>query len=211
MHSSHQAHLTNPPSTHCCSMLQVLSKAPSSKESGKAFLEEITPLVQSFPHNQALMCLHARQLLRLGRYQEALQAVAPCLGCGNDLAPSRWALHLTVHAHWLTGGLDQVCPHSQPQQLAETGSHLLTNDALQAGKLCSVSCLLSCCLGIFKLGSLCAADVVCVRKSLLTPVTLALVSPSVKWFGLLWPLAFLPDHKSCTAFASVIQPFAGQP
>ncbi len=92
-------------------MLQVLSKPPTPKESGKAFLEEITPLVQRFSQNQALLCLQARQLLHLGKFQEALQAVAPCLGCGNDLAPSRWALHLTVHAHWLTGGLDQVCPH----------------------------------------------------------------------------------------------------
>jgi hypothetical protein len=111
LHSSHQAHLTNPPSMHCCSMSQVLSKAPATKESGKAFLEELTPLVVRFPHNQALMCLQARQLMQLGRYEDALLAVAPALGCGNDLAPSRWAIHLTVHAHWLTGGLDQVCPH----------------------------------------------------------------------------------------------------
>ena len=111
-------------------MLQVLSKAPTPKESGKAFLEEMAPFVQSFPQNQALLCLHARQLLHLGRFQEALLAVAPCLGCGNDLAPSRWALHLNVHAHWLTGGLDQVCPHSQPEQMAETGSHLLATVAL---------------------------------------------------------------------------------
>ncbi|KAA6422315.1 MAG: hypothetical protein FRX49_07785 [Trebouxia sp. A1-2] len=36
------------------------------------------------------------------------KAVAPSLGCNSDLAPSRWALHLTLHVHWLTGGLDQM-------------------------------------------------------------------------------------------------------
>ena len=129
-----------------------LKQGPRPKKSGgEALLEEFTPLVLRFPHNQALMCLQARQLLHLGRYQEALLAVVPCLGCGNDLAPSRWALHLTVHAHWLTGGLDQVCPHLQPQQMAETGSHsqpeqlaetsshLLTNVAIHSCKFCIVS------------------------------------------------------------------------
>lgn len=95
-------------------------------------------MVQGFPHNQALICLQARQLLQLGRFQDALQTVASSLGCHNDLAPSRWVLHLNVHIHWLTGGLDQVCPYSQPQQMAETGSQLLANVALQPCKLCIV-------------------------------------------------------------------------
>ena len=96
-------------------MLQVVNKAPSPKESGEALIEEMSPLVRRFPQNQAVMCLQARQLLQLGRFQDVLQAVAPSLGCNSDLAPSRWALHLTLHVHWLTGGLDQVCPHFQPE------------------------------------------------------------------------------------------------
>ena len=120
-------------------MLQVLKKGPTPAESGEALLQEMTPMVCRCPHNQALMCLQARQLLQLGRFQEVLQTMAPSLGCGNDLAPSRWALHLTLHVHWLTGGLDQVCPHFQPEQMAETGSHLLANVALQSCKLCIVS------------------------------------------------------------------------
>ncbi|KAL0030445.1 hypothetical protein WJX79_005663 [Trebouxia sp. C0005] len=87
---------------------KVVNKAPSPKESGEALIEEMSPLVRRFPQNQAVMCLQARQLLQLGRFQDVLQAVAPSLGCNSDLAPSRWALHLTLHVHWLTGGLDQM-------------------------------------------------------------------------------------------------------
>ncbi len=145
-------------------MSQVLQKEPSPKESGEALLEEVAPLAHCFPHNQALTCLQARQLLQLGRFQEVLQAVAPSLGCNNDLAPSRWALHLTLHVHWLTGGLDQVCCYLQPEQMAETGSDLPANVALQSCKVCIVSHLLPFCLSIFELGSLYAADVVCVKS-----------------------------------------------
>ncbi|DBA85409.1 TPA: hypothetical protein ACH3X2_006087 [Trebouxia sp. C0005] len=87
---------------------KVVNKAPSPKKSGEALIEEMSPLVRRFPQNQAVMCLQARQLLQLGRFQDVLQAVAPSLGCNSDLAPSRWALHLTLHVHWLTGGLDQM-------------------------------------------------------------------------------------------------------
>jgi len=102
--------------------------------------------------------------MQLGRLHDVLQTVAAFLGCNNDVAASRWALHLTVHVHWLTGDLDQVCCHFQPEQLAETGSDLLANVLIQSCKLCIASQLASLQLSIFKLGNLYAADVVCVAR-----------------------------------------------
>jgi hypothetical protein len=145
-------------------MLQVLNKHPSPGLSGEALLADCLPLVCSFPQNQALMCLQARQQMQLGRLHDVLQTVAAFLGCNNDMAASRWALHLTVHVHWLTGDLDQVCCHFQPEQLAETGSDLLANVLIQSCKLCIASQLASLQLSIFKLGNLYAADVVCVAR-----------------------------------------------
>jgi hypothetical protein len=145
-------------------MLQVLNKHPSPGLSGEALLADCLPLVCSFPQNQALMCLQARQQMQLGRLHDVLQTVAAFLGCNNDVAASRWALHLTVHVHWLTGDLDQVCCHFQPEQLAETGSDLLANVPIQSCKLCIASQLASSQLSIVKLGNLYAADVVCVAS-----------------------------------------------
>ncbi len=93
---------------HCCSVLQVLNTDLSPGLPGEALLDEMSPLVRRFPQNQALMCLQARQQMQLGRLQDVLQTVAAFLGCSNDMAASRWALHLTVHVHWLTGELNEV-------------------------------------------------------------------------------------------------------
>ncbi|KAL0042394.1 hypothetical protein WJX77_011151 [Trebouxia sp. C0004] len=90
------------------SIAQVLEKVPSPGLSGEALLADCFPLVCSFPQNQALMCLQARQQLQLGRFPDVVQTVAAFLGGSNEVAPSRWALHLSVHVHWLTGDLDQM-------------------------------------------------------------------------------------------------------
>ncbi|DBA95050.1 TPA: hypothetical protein ACH3X1_002563 [Trebouxia sp. C0004] len=89
------------------SIAAILNKDPSTGPTGEALLAACLPLVCQFPQNQALVCLQARQQMQLGRFEDVLQTVA-ALGCNNDLAPSRWALHLTLHVHWLTGGLDQM-------------------------------------------------------------------------------------------------------
>jgi len=78
------------------------------------------------------MCLQARQQMQLGRFKAVLKTVAPFLGGSYALAPSRWALHLTVHMHWLNGDLDQVCCYLHSQQLAETGSDQRYNTVLRA-------------------------------------------------------------------------------
>ena len=124
---------------HCCSVLQVLNRIPCRDLPGEALLADCLPLVCQFPQNQALMCLQARQQMLLGRFGDVLQTVAPFLGGSNGVAASRWALHLTVHVRWLMGNLDQVRPHFRPQQLAETGSDLLTNVTIQSCKLDSAS------------------------------------------------------------------------
>ncbi len=113
MHSSHQAYLTHATSVHCCFVLQVLNTAPCPQLPGQVLPDppipdEITPLVQRFPQNQALMCLQARQQMQLGKFREAMQTVAPFLGGTHGVAPSRWALHLTVQVHWLSGELNEV-------------------------------------------------------------------------------------------------------
>lgn len=52
--------------------------------------------------------MQAQQQMQLGRFEHVLKTVAPFLGGDNGVAPSRWALHLTVHVHWLTGELNEV-------------------------------------------------------------------------------------------------------
>ena len=117
-------------------MVQVLNRTPCPDLPGEALLADCLPLVTEYPQNQALMCLQARQQMQLGRFQDVLKTVGPFLGGSNALAPSRWALHLTVHVHWLNGDLDQVCCYLHSQQLAEIGSDLLANVAKQFCKLC---------------------------------------------------------------------------
>ena len=76
---------------------------------GEALLLQLFPLVGSCGQNQALVYLQARQLMHLGRFPEALQAVSGFLGGDNcDVLASRWAVHMTVHIHWLMGNLAQV-------------------------------------------------------------------------------------------------------
>ena len=94
---------------HCCSVLQVLNRIPCRDLPGEALLADCLPLVTQYTQNQALMCLQAQQEMQLGRFEAVLKTVAPFLDGSSDLAPSRWALHLTVHTHWLNGDLDQVC------------------------------------------------------------------------------------------------------
>ena len=64
---------------------------------------------KSCGQNQALVYLQAHQLMHLGRFPEALQAVSGFLGGDNcGVLASRWAVHMTVHIHWLMGNLAQV-------------------------------------------------------------------------------------------------------
>ena len=54
------------------------------------------------------MCLQARHQMQLGRFEAVLRTLAPFLGGSNGVTPSRWALHLNVHVHWLSGELNEV-------------------------------------------------------------------------------------------------------
>ena len=104
----------------CCLTLQVLAKEPCPGEPGEALLAEVLDLVSTNPDNQALMCLQARQLMQLDRMGDTLQTVSGFVGVGSGVAPSRWALHVTVHVRWLIGGLDQVwlTPHPFPEAVS---------------------------------------------------------------------------------------------
>ena len=131
MHSSHQAYLTHAASVHCWFVLQVLNTAPRPQLPGEVLPDppipdEITPLVRRFPQNQALMCLQARQQMQRGKFEEALQTVAPFLGGTNGTALSRWALHLTVHVHWLSGELNEVLFYTPILKLPDVFRPLLT-------------------------------------------------------------------------------------
>ena len=56
--------------------------------------------------------------MHLGRFGDALSTVGAFLG-GNGMQASRWAVHMFVHIHWLTGGLDQVCLHNAALHFAK--------------------------------------------------------------------------------------------
>lgn len=86
------------------------------------------------------MCLQAQQEMQLGRFEVVLKTVAPFLGGSSDLAPSRWALHLLSTR---TGSMEILTRYAvtylKTEQLAETGSDLLANVAIQFCKLCIAS------------------------------------------------------------------------
>ena len=88
--------------------LQVLKKKICIDLPGEALLADMMGLVSDHPANQALMCLQARQQMQLGRLGDALRTVSGFVGVGSGVVASHWALHITVHVRWLTGGLDQV-------------------------------------------------------------------------------------------------------
>ena len=99
-------------------ILQVLRKEPCPDLPGEALLANLLELMPHHCDNQALMCLQARQQMQLGRFEDTLQTVSGFLGgVGSGVVPSHWALHVTVHVHWLTGGVEQVClrPHPLPE------------------------------------------------------------------------------------------------
>lgn len=54
----------------------------------------------------------------MGRFGDALATLDPFLS-GNGMQASRWAVHVYVHIHWLTGDLYQVCLYT----LKRTSSH----------------------------------------------------------------------------------------
>ena len=112
--------LRQPLQEMCCLTLQVLAKEPRPGEPGDALLAEVLELVSINPDNQALTCLQARQLMQLDRMADTLQTVSGFVGVGNAVAPSRWALHVTVHVRWLIGGLDQVWLRPHPLPLCVT-------------------------------------------------------------------------------------------
>ena len=106
--------------------LQVLPKEPCPELGGEALvlhgealLADMMDLVSSNPDNQVLMCLQARQQMQLGRFADTLQTVSGFLGgVGSGVVASRWALHVMVHVHWLTGDLEKVWLRPCPRQEA---------------------------------------------------------------------------------------------
>ena len=58
----------------------------------------------------------------MGRFGDALATLDPFLG-GNGMKASRWAVHMYVHIHWLTGNLYQVRLYTLQRMLSSVSMH----------------------------------------------------------------------------------------
>ena len=104
--------------SHCltCASLKLYSNTCTWTEENT-----VSPVVTSCctcEHHQAVCCRWLLSLesylvyclsqeLYMGRFGDALATLDPFLG-GKGMQPSRWAVHLYVHVHWLTADLYQV-------------------------------------------------------------------------------------------------------